>query len=115
MGLCASLPIRTERCENVGELVETLNADLGRPERHAGTVALVEHPIRQLAAKVRPLVRVNARQFLATPKRRDLQHPPEQRMPTIGDRRKTKTVCRMSVVVPIDVEIGEAALPALSR
>jgi hypothetical protein len=97
--LCASLPIRAEQRENAGKLVETLDADLGLPERHARAVALVEHPVRQLAAKVRPFVRVDARQFLAAPKRRDLQRPPEQRMPTIGDRRKAKTVCRMSVVV----------------
>jgi hypothetical protein len=50
-----------------------------------------------LTAKVRPFVRVNARQFLASTKRRDLHRPPVQWMPTIGDRRKTKTVCRMSV------------------
>ena len=98
MGLCASLPIRIERRENVGEFVETLNADLGRPERHAGAVALVEHPIRQLAAEIRPLVRVDACQFLAATKRRYLQLPPEPRVPTVGDRCKTKTVCRMSVV-----------------
>jgi hypothetical protein len=99
--LCASLPIRAEQRENAGKLVETLDADLGLPERHARAVALVEHPIRQLAAKVRPFVRVDARQFLAAPKPRDLPRPPEQWMPTIGDRRKTKTVCRMSVVAPI--------------
>jgi hypothetical protein len=99
--LCASLPIRAERRENIGKLVETIDADLRLPKRHACAVAFVEHPIRQLTAKVRPFVRVDASQFLATPKRRDLQRPPVQRMPTIGDRRKTKTVCRMSVIVRI--------------
>jgi hypothetical protein len=99
--LCASLPIRAEHRENDGKLVETRDAYLGLPECHVRAVALVEHPIRQLATKVRPFVRVNARQFFATSKRRDLQHPSEQRMPTIGDRRNTKTVCRMSVTVPI--------------
>jgi hypothetical protein len=67
--MCAPLPIRTERCQNAGELTETLNADLGRPKRHARAVALVEHPIRQLSAKVRPLVRVDARQVFAATKR----------------------------------------------
>ena len=69
MGLCASLSIRADRRENAGELVEALDADLGRPERHARAVTLVEHPVGQLAAKVRPLVRVDARQFLAAAKR----------------------------------------------
>ncbi len=73
------------------------NADFSRPTRHACAVALVEHPIRQLTAKVRPFVRVDARQFLAATKRRDLHSPPVKWMPTIGDRRKTKTVCGMSV------------------
>jgi len=87
------LAIRAERRKNSGKLVEPLDADLGLPERHARAVALVEHPIWQLAAKVRPLIRVDARQFLAAAKRRNLQRPSEQWMPTIGDRRKTKTVC----------------------
>ena len=78
-----------ERRKNGGKFVEPLDADLGRPERHAGAVALVEHPVRQLAAKIRPLVRVDARQFLAAPERRDLQRPPEQRMPT--DRQSSQT------------------------
>jgi DNA helicase II / ATP-dependent DNA helicase PcrA len=68
MRLCNSLTIRTERCENAGELVETLNADLGRPERHARAIALVEHPIRQLAAKVTrcniPFVKFGGLKFL---------------------------------------------------
>jgi len=96
--LCASLPSRAEQRKYAGKLVETLDADLGWAERHARAVALVKHPIRQLAAKVRPFIRVNARQFLATAKRRSLQRPPEQRVPAIGDRRKTKTVCRMSLI-----------------
>jgi hypothetical protein len=82
--LCASLSIRTERRENTGKLVETFDADLGLPECHACAVAVVEHPIRQLPAKVRPLARVDACQFLAASKRRDLQSPSEQRMPTIS-------------------------------
>jgi hypothetical protein len=69
IGFCASLPIRAEQRENGGKLVEALDADLGLPKRHARAVALVKHPIRQFAAKVRPLVRVDARQFLAAAKR----------------------------------------------
>jgi hypothetical protein len=76
--LCASFPIRADQREYAGKLVETLDAYLRLAERHARAVALVKHPIRQLAAKVRPFIRVNARQFLATAKRRDLQRPPEQ-------------------------------------
>jgi hypothetical protein len=97
--LCASLPIRSERRENSGKLVEALNADLRRPERHAGAVAFVKHPVRQLTAKVRPLIGVDASQILAAPEWRYLQRSPEQRVPTIRNRRKTKTVCRMSLVV----------------
>lgn len=70
--MCASLPIRAERGENGSEFVETLNADLGRSERHARAVAGVEHPVRELAAKIRPLVRIDARQCLAAAERRDL-------------------------------------------
>ncbi len=66
--MCAVAPIRTERRQNADKLVETLDADLGRPERHAGAVALIEHPIWQLAAQTRPLVRIDARQFLAAAK-----------------------------------------------
>ncbi|HTV29926.1 MAG TPA: hypothetical protein VMF32_19325 [Xanthobacteraceae bacterium] len=33
----------------------------------------------------------------AAPKRRYPEGPPEQRMPTIGDRRESKTVCRVSL------------------
>ena len=36
----------------------------------------------------------DARQFLAATKRRDLQRPSEQRMPTIGNRRQTETGMR---------------------
>ncbi len=63
--MCAPLPSRAEQRENAGKLVETLDAYLGLAERHARAVALVEHPIRQLAAKVGSFMRVNAHQFLA--------------------------------------------------
>ena len=96
--MCARLPIRAEQSKHGGQFVEPLDADLRRAERHAGAVAFVEHPVRQLAAQIRPLVRVDARQLLAAPERRDLQRPPEQRMPTIGNRRESKTVCRMSLL-----------------
>ena len=99
--MCASLPIRAERRENGTQLVQTVNADLGWPERHAQTVAGVEHPVRQFAAKVRPFVRIDERQLLAATKRRDLQRTSEQRMPAVSNRRKSKTVCRMLVVGPI--------------
>ena len=59
--MCASPPIRAEQRENIGQLVETLDADLRPPKRHVRAIVLVEHPIRQLAAKVRPLVCVDAR------------------------------------------------------
>jgi hypothetical protein len=94
--LCASLPIRAERRQNGRQLIETLDADLGPPERHARAIAGVKHPVRELAAKIRSLVRIDARQRLAAAKRRDLQRSPEQWMPGVGNRRKTKTVCRMS-------------------
>lgn len=67
--MCALRPIRTERRENTRQLVETFDADLGLPERHARAVALVKHPVRQLTAKVRPLIRVDARQLLAAAER----------------------------------------------
>jgi hypothetical protein len=96
--LCAPHSSRAERSENASKLVEPINTDLRRPERHSSAVDLVEHPIRQLSAKVRPFVRVDARQILAATKRRDLQCLPGQRMPAIGDRCRAKMVCRMSVV-----------------
>jgi hypothetical protein len=71
--LCSALPIRTERRQNPGELVQTLYADLRLPQRHAGAIALIEHPVRQLAAKVRSFVRVYARQILPAAKPRHLQ------------------------------------------
>ncbi len=37
-------------------------------------------------------------QILAAPERRNLQRSPEQRVPRIGDPRKPKTVCKMSIV-----------------
>ena len=89
-----------EQVENEGKLVEPLDADLRRPQRHAGAVALIEHPIWQLAAEVRPFIRIDARQLLAAPKRRYPEGSPEQRMPPVGDRRESKTVktvCRMSL------------------
>jgi hypothetical protein len=67
--LCASLPIRSDYRQDGDKFVQALNADLGQPERHAGAVAFVEHPGRQLTAKIRPLVRVDARQILAASER----------------------------------------------
>ena len=78
-----------------------LDADLRQPERHAGAIALIKHPIRQLAAEVRPFIRIDARQLLAAPNRRHPEGPPEQRMPTVGDYRESKTVCRMSSAGPV--------------
>lgn len=95
--MCPRGPIPVEQVENDGKLVEPLDADLRQPQRHAGAIALIEHPIRQFAAEVRPLIRIDARQLLAAPKRRHPEGPPKQRMPTVGDRRESKTVCRMSL------------------
>jgi IS66 Orf2 like protein len=91
--------MRAEESKHRGQLIKPGDADLWRAERHAGAIALVEHPVRQLAAQIRPLLRVDARQRLAAPERRDLQRSPEQRMPTIGYGRESKTVCRMSVAL----------------
>jgi hypothetical protein len=86
--LCAPLPIRAECSKHAGKLAEPLDADLRRPELHAGAVAFVEHPVRQLAAKIRPFMRVYAGQCLAASKWGHLERPPEQWMPAIGNRRK---------------------------
>jgi hypothetical protein len=86
-----------ERLKHGGQFVEPVDADLRRTERHAGAIACVEHPVRQLAAQIRPLLCVDAAQRLAAPERRDLQRAAEQRMPAVGNRRESKTVCRMSV------------------
>jgi hypothetical protein len=67
--MCSSLPIRSERRENGSKLVEALDADLRPPERHAGAVAFVKHPVRQFTAKIRPLIRVDACQILAASER----------------------------------------------
>ncbi|MER8716708.1 hypothetical protein, partial [Mesorhizobium sp. M1295] len=75
------LAIRAERRQDDRQLIETLDADFGSPERHARAVAGVEHPIREFAAKVRTLLRVDARQRLPTTKWRNLQRAPKQRMP----------------------------------
>jgi hypothetical protein len=80
--------MRAERSKHGGKLVEPVDADLRQPERHADAVAFVEHPVRQLAAKIRPFVRVDARQRLAASEWRDLQRSTEQRMPTIGNGRE---------------------------
>ena len=96
-GVCAPLRCAPSSSKHGGQLVEPLDADLRRPERHADAIAFVEHPVRQLAAQIRPLLRVDARQRLAAPERRDLQRSSEQRMPAIGNGRESKTVCRMSV------------------
>jgi hypothetical protein len=95
--LCIPVSIPVEQVENESKLVEPRDADLRRPQRHAGAIALIKHPIRQLAAKIGPFIRIEARQLLAAPKRRHPECPPKQRMPTIGDRREPKTVCRMSL------------------
>jgi hypothetical protein len=91
------VPIRAERRKHGGKLVKPFDTDLGRPERHAGAVALVEHPVRQLTTKIGSLVRIDARQCLAASEWGDLQRSSKQRMPAIGNRRKPKTVCRMSL------------------
>ena len=74
--MCAPISIPVEQGENDGKLVEPLDADLRQPERHAGAIALIKHPIRQLAAEVRPFIRIDARQLLAAPKRRHPEGPP---------------------------------------
>ena len=102
--MCAPVAIRVEQGKNDGKLVEPLNVDLRRAQRHAGAVALIEHPIRQLAAEIRPFIRIDARQLPAATKRRYPERPPEQRMPTIGDRRESKTICRMSLAGRADRE-----------
>ncbi len=75
--MCAPISIRSERRQDGRKLFEAFDADLRQPQRHAGAIAFVEHPIGKLAAKIRPLVRVDAREVLAAPERRHLQRPPE--------------------------------------
>jgi hypothetical protein len=94
--VCVTASTHTEQSQRRGQLVEPGDADLRRAERHADAISFVEHPIRQLAAQIRPLARVDARQRLAAPERRDLQRAAEQRMPTVGNGRESETVCRMS-------------------
>jgi len=89
--------ILTQRSQDRGEFGERLHADPRAAEFHASAIALVEHPVRQLATEIRPLVRVDARQILAASVRRDPQNLSEQRMPGIGDPRGAKTVCGMSL------------------
>jgi hypothetical protein len=89
-----------EQSKHGGQLVEPVDADLRSAERHADAIAFVEHPVRQLAAQIRPLVRIDARQRFAAPERRDLQRSSEQRMPTVGNGRESKIVCRMSMLGP---------------
>ena len=72
--------------------------DLWPAQCHATAVSLIEHPVRQLTAKVRPLLRVDTPQILAAPKGRYLKRATEQRVPPISDPRKPQTVCRMSRV-----------------
>ena len=86
--MCAPLPIRAECSKHAGKLVEPLDTDLGRPERHADAIAFVEHPIWQFTAKVRPLMRIDARQCLAAAEWGHLQRSPKQRMPAIDNRRE---------------------------
>jgi len=64
-GSCRWLSILAERGQDGGQFDQARDADLGRPKRHAGAVALVEHPVRQLAAEIRPLISVDALKFLA--------------------------------------------------
>jgi len=58
--LCAALPIRAECSKHAGKFVEPLDADLRRPELNTDSVAFVEHPVRQLATKIVPLMRIDA-------------------------------------------------------
>lgn len=87
-----------ERRQQPAKLMQSLQANLRRAERHAAAVGFVEHPVRQLTAKVRALVRIDALQILAAPEGRYLERPTKQRMPAIGDPRQPQTVCRMSRV-----------------
>lgn len=64
-------------------------ADLGRSQRHARAVGLIEHPVWQLPAQSGALDRVDARQVLAAPMWGDLQRLTRQRVPPTGDRRVT--------------------------
>ena len=116
--MCAPISIRSERRQDGCKLFEAFDADLRQPQRHAGAIPFVEHPVRQLAAKIRPLVGVDARQILAAPERRHPQRPPEQRVPGIGDPRSAKSVSRMSIAGPCGRErrrpprsTGPAAAP----
>lgn len=95
--MCVTASMHAEESKHRGQLAEPVDADLRRTERHADAIAFVEHPVRQLAAQIRPLERVDARQRLAAPERRDLQCSSEQRMPAVGNGRESKTVCGMSV------------------
>jgi hypothetical protein len=52
-------------------------SDLRRPECHAATVKLVEHPVRQFAAAISPFSRVDTLQILATPEGRYLERTTE--------------------------------------
>ena len=93
--MCVTASMHAEESKNRGQLIKPSDADLRSAERHDDAIAFVEHPVRQLAAQIRPLVRVDARQRLAAPERRDLQRAGEQWMPPIGNRRESQTVCRM--------------------
>jgi hypothetical protein len=63
------------RSQNGGEFIQGCDADLRRAEAHAGAIALVEHPVWQLAGEVRPFIRIDAGQVLATPVARYLKRP----------------------------------------
>jgi hypothetical protein len=76
-----------------GELDQTFDADLRPAQGHSRAVALIEHPGRQLAAKVSPLVGVDALQVFPASMRRYLQRFPKQRMPGIRDPGGPETVC----------------------
>jgi hypothetical protein len=57
----------------------------------------IQHPVRQLAAEIRPLVGVDEFHLLAAPVRRDPQRSTEQGMPRVSDARRPKPECRVSL------------------
>jgi hypothetical protein len=76
MRSCAKCLSRECR-QSGGKLDEAFDADLRLAESHARAVALIEHPGRKLAAKVRSFVRVDTLQILPAAVRRHLQRLPE--------------------------------------
>lgn len=94
-----------ERRQESAKVIKGRQTDLWQTQCHATAVSLVEHPVRQLTAKVRPFVRVDTLQILAAPEGRYLECTTKQRVPAISDPRKPQTVCRMSRVGPAWREI----------